>query len=79
MKKNLYQPEASTDQTAVFKDFTELSGPGISADIKILGGLAKVKVSNTTTDEVGNVAGITQTVQYLQRFPVNIFSRYRMV
>jgi hypothetical protein len=79
MKKDLYQPEASADQAAVSENFTELSGLGIGADVKIFRGFSKVKVSNPTTDQVGNIAGIPQAVQYLQRFPVNIFSRYWML
>jgi hypothetical protein len=79
MKKDLYQPEASADQaavSAVSENLTELSWLGIGADVKIFRGFSKVKVSNPTTDQVGNIAGIPQAVQYLQRFPVNIFSRY---
>ena len=79
MEKDLYQPEASTDQAAVFKYFTELSGSGIGADVKIFRGFTQVKVSNPTTDQVGYIAGISQAIEYLQRFPVNIFSRYWVI
>ena len=78
MKKDLYQPEASADQAAVLEKLTELSRPCIGADIKIFRGFAELKVPNATTDEVGYMPGITQTVKDLQRFPVNIFSGYRV-
>ena len=74
VKKDLHQPEASADQAAVLENFTELSRPCIGADVKILRGFTKVKVPDTTTDQVGYMPGITQTIEDLQCFPVNIFS-----
>ena len=74
MEKDLNQSETSADQAAVLKNFTELSGFGISADIKIFRSFAKEKVSDSSTNQVGEMACVTQTVEYLQRLPVNFFS-----
>ena len=79
MEKDLHQLEASADQPAVLENFTKLPRFGIGADVKILRGFAKVEVPDTAAHQVGDMSGITKTVEDFQRFPVNIFPGYKVI
>jgi hypothetical protein len=78
VKKNLDQPEASADKAAVSENFTKLARSRISAYIKILRSFTKIKVTDPSAYQIGDMAFIPQPVKDFECLPVYILPRNGM-
>jgi hypothetical protein len=52
-KKDMNQSKSATDDSAVFKEGTDLMGAGIGRNIEVFRDLSQKEVTNTSSDKIG--------------------------
>jgi len=75
----VHQPEAPADQTRVAKQIADLLRMRVSGDIEILGTPPDHQIAHAAADQVSELTGRDQPIEYLQYIGVDIAARDGML
>jgi hypothetical protein len=69
------EAKPSTDDPAIPEELFDLVGMGRRPDVEILRPPPEQQVADASADEIRNVIGLSQPIEYLQRIGIDVTSR----